>query len=389
MLKIPPKTEYVIKKLLDNGFEAYIVGGCVRDMLLGKTPNDFDVTTSAEPDDVIELFDNTVPTGIKHGTVTVIVDSIPIEVTTFRTEGNYTDCRRPDNVQFIKSLKEDLARRDFTVNAMAYNSDMGIVDYFSGRNDLTNKILRAVGNPDKRFEEDALRILRLFRFASVLDFNIDKETEIAALENAKNLKNISCERIAAELTKGVMGKNFSAIAPLISGGYLKFAGIVRCPDFKLFEILPDNPLLRLYAFLKVSCDDILETLNFLKESNLKKKYCKTMEILEEMPFEDSKTLLKEMLAISSPEILQDFILLKSALGFDTNHALTLLDEIIKNGEPYLISHLEIDGKYLKSQGISGKKIHTVLEILRKTVIKYPEKNTFEILKNEIDIILKN
>ena len=383
MLKIPQKTEYVIRKLLDNGFEAYIVGGCVRDMLLGKTPNDFDITTSAEPEEVISLFDKTVPTGIKHGTVTVIVDSEPIEITTFRTESNYTDCRRPDRVEFVKSLKEDLARRDFTVNAMAYNNTTGLMDYFGGQQDLQDKILRAVGNPDQRFKEDALRILRLFRFSSVLEFDIEPDTLSAALNNSEKLENISRERIAAELNKAVMGKNLSAIKPLIQSGNLGFIEINRSPDFKLLKQLPENQNLRLYAFLKDSSKDIIKALSELKESNNKKNYCKIMQLLDSLPFPKNKVHLKEMLAISSPDILKDWLTLKSYCGFDTLKLEKLLEEIITNNEPYLISHLKIDGEYIKNQGISGKKIRTVLQTLRQTVLASPEKNTSEILKEEI------
>ena len=191
MLFIPPNVEFVIETLQKNGYEAYVVGGCVRDMLTGKTPHDFDVTTDATPEEVIKLFEKTVPTGIKHGTVTVLIGGTPVETTTYRTEGNYKDHRRPESVSFVKSLREDLSRRDFTVNAMAYNSKDGVKDYFSGREDIEKSILRAVGDPEKRFNEDALRILRLFRFSSVLKFKPDGATLAAALKFADLLKEIS------------------------------------------------------------------------------------------------------------------------------------------------------------------------------------------------------
>ena len=148
MIKIPQKIEYIIDVLEQNGYEAYIVGGCVRDIIMGKTPHDYDITTSALPETVQGLFEKTVPTGIKHGTVTVIIDKTPIEVTTFRTDGNYKDSRHPANVNFVSSVKEDLSRRDFTVNAIAYNSSKGIVDYFGGMHDIKSSCLRAVGNPE-------------------------------------------------------------------------------------------------------------------------------------------------------------------------------------------------------------------------------------------------
>ncbi|MBR4973017.1 MAG: hypothetical protein IKY45_00970, partial [Clostridia bacterium] len=230
MLKIPPKTEYVIKKLAENGFEAYIVGGCVRDMLLGITPFDYDVTTNATPQEVINLFEKTVPTGIKHGTVTVIIKNEPIEVTTFRCESGYADNRHPESVTFVSSLKEDLARRDFTVNALAYNNDNGLKDFFGGQEDLKTRTLRAVGNPNTRFSEDALRILRLFRFAATLEFEIESNTLEAALSLSKNLSTISRERIAVELKKAIIGKNSKVLRNLILSGGLEFLNIKKCPD---------------------------------------------------------------------------------------------------------------------------------------------------------------
>ena len=386
MLKIPQKTEYVINTLLSAGFEAYIVGGCVRDMLLGKTPNDFDITTSAEPDEIIALFPKTVPTGIKHGTVTVIVDSEPIEVTTFRTEGEYTDCRRPDKVTFVKSLEEDLARRDFTVNAMAYNKKSGLMDYFSGQKDLENKVLRAVGQAELRFQEDALRILRLFRFASVLDFNIEPNTLKAALNKAENLKNISVERIAVELKKAVIGKNLKQMSPLINSGSLEFIGFKNSPDFFILQQLPLKQSLRLFAFLYFSGCDVAKTLDLLKESNENKNYCKTLTLLMQYKIPDNKTDLKQLLSFASKEMIEDWLTIKNTMGYNTAKILNLLEEIIKNNEPYLISHLKISGDYLKKIGISGKEIGTVLENLRQLVIRCPEKNNKIDLKTEINKI---
>ena len=235
MLKIPPKISIVISVLESRGHQAYIVGGCVRDMLLGKTPNDFDVTTSANPDEVMEIFEKTVPTGIKHGTVTVIIEDEPVEVTTFREEFGYSDNRRPDNVAFVKSLDKDLMRRDFTVNAMAYSERDGLKDYYCGKEDLHKKILRAVGVPEERFREDALRILRLFRFASQLEFEIEENTLSSAIKMQKGLENISRERIFSELYKTACGKNPEALKPLIESGGLEFLGIRDLPDFDLMK----------------------------------------------------------------------------------------------------------------------------------------------------------
>ena len=183
-ISIPQPASQIIKTLSAHGYEAYVVGGCVRDMLMDITPHDYEITTSASPEIILSLFEKTVPTGIKHGTVTVINSGFAAEVTTYRTDGEYSDHRRPERVTFVKSLKEDLARRDFTVNAIAYNENEGIKDFFGGREDIINKILRAVGEPKKRFCEDALRILRLFRFASVLEFTPEEATLKNALKCA-------------------------------------------------------------------------------------------------------------------------------------------------------------------------------------------------------------
>ncbi|MBO4374196.1 MAG: CCA tRNA nucleotidyltransferase [Lachnospiraceae bacterium] len=198
---LPAKVDQIIKTLKNAGFEAYAVGGCVRDLLLKRRPNDWDITTNARPDQVKALFRRTFDTGIKHGTVTVIHKGEHFEVTTYRIDGIYEDGRHPKQVVFSTSLKEDLKRRDFTINALAYNEEDGLVDEFDGRKDLDNRIIRAVGDAGERFTEDALRILRAFRFAAQLGFSIEEKTLKAAGELAGNLKNISAERINEEFTK--------------------------------------------------------------------------------------------------------------------------------------------------------------------------------------------
>jgi tRNA nucleotidyltransferase (CCA-adding enzyme) len=189
------------------------VGGCVRDFLLGKTPNDFDITTDALPEQMRQIFSDvrTVDTGIKHGTLTVIVDSVPYEVTTYRIDGEYTDNRHPDKVSFTGKLSDDLSRRDFTVNAMCYNENDGLTDIFGGKEDLKAGIIRAVGDPVLRFSEDSLRILRALRFASTLDFEIEPETSKAIFKTSALLSNVSRERIYAEWKKLISGTSASRI----------------------------------------------------------------------------------------------------------------------------------------------------------------------------------
>lgn len=200
-IQVPEKVNTIIKTLLAHGYEAYAVGGCVRDSLLGREADDWDITTSASPYEVKALFRRTVDTGIQHGTVTVLLDKEGFEVTTYRIDGEYEDGRHPKEVQFTRNLTEDLKRRDFTINAMAYNEQTGMVDIFGGVEDLNNKIIRCVGAAGERFDEDALRIMRAFRFSAQLGFSIEENTREAAAKRAENLKKISAERIRVELTK--------------------------------------------------------------------------------------------------------------------------------------------------------------------------------------------
>ena len=226
-MDMPKNVDTAINLLQSAGFEAYAVGGCVRDSLLGKTPNDWDITTSAKPEDMKSVFADfhCIDTGIKHGTVTVVIDGEPLEITTFRLDGEYEDNRHPKSVTFTSNLGADLGRRDFTVNAMAYSKMTGTVDLFGGQNDLKNGIIRCVGDPDRRFNEDALRILRALRFASALDFEIEEKTAQSLLKNRALLGNISEERISKELLKLVCGKGAKRILT-------DFAPV-------LFEILPE------------------------------------------------------------------------------------------------------------------------------------------------------
>lgn len=213
MIEIPFGASMVMKRLTDAGFQAYVVGGCVRDSLLGKTPKDWDICTSATPEKMQQVFAgcHVVETGLQHGTLTVVVDHEPYEVTTFRVDGKYTDHRHPDQVIFVQDVREDLSRRDFTVNAMAYHPDSGLVDAFHGQEDLVRQVIRCVGKAEKRFEEDALRILRALRFASVYVFSIEPETSHAAHQLKHTLRDVAAERICVELTKMLCGNGVGAI----------------------------------------------------------------------------------------------------------------------------------------------------------------------------------
>ena len=198
---MPANVRLIIDKLMERGYEAYIVGGCVRDSMLGKEPDDWDITTSAQPCEIKRVFSRTVDTGIAHGTITVLIGGTGTEVTTYRIDGEYEDNRHPTSVEFTTNIAKDLKRRDFTINAMAYNDQKGLVDLYGGMEDLSRQTIRCVGEPRARFGEDALRILRAVRFAAQLGFTIEKETCKAIQELAYTLKNISAERIQTEVVK--------------------------------------------------------------------------------------------------------------------------------------------------------------------------------------------
>lgn len=213
MLTIPAGADFILRRLMENGHDAYVVGGCVRDSLLGLPPHDWDICTSALPAQMQAVFADcrVIETGLKHGTLTVLRDHIPYEVTTFRVDGDYTDHRHPDSVSFVSSVVDDLARRDFTVNAMAWNPQKGLVDAFHGQEDLRAGVIRAVGDPQVRFTEDALRILRALRFASVYGFSIDPATAQAAHALRDTLTDVAAERIRVEFAKLLCGQGAEAL----------------------------------------------------------------------------------------------------------------------------------------------------------------------------------
>jgi tRNA nucleotidyltransferase (CCA-adding enzyme) len=222
-INLPQHVSFIIDTFHKAGYDAYAVGGCVRDTILGRSPNDWDITTNALPDNTVSLFSHTIPTGIKHGTVTVLLNKAPYEVTTYRIDGEYSDNRHPDKVEFTSSLEEDLSRRDFTINAMAYNTESGLIDPFNGLQDLENHIVRCVGNPDRRFNEDALRMIRAVRFANQLNFNIDRTTFNSINENSTLIKNVSVERIREEFVKILLcDRPSSGIIALRDSGLLQY-----------------------------------------------------------------------------------------------------------------------------------------------------------------------
>ena len=266
-IDIPVNVKYIIDKLSRAGYSAYAVGGCVRDSIMGKVPSDWDICTSSLPQQTLEALqmENIIENGMKHGTVTVRYNNENYEITTFRSDGVYDDNRHPRSVSFVGSVREDLARRDLTINALAYNDTEGIVDYFGGAEDIRNGIIRCVGDPDERYNEDGLRIMRTLRFASVLGFTIDSGTAEAVHRNAHLLKNISAERIASEFNKLLMGKNaeyvlseYSDVIAVFIPELLPMVGFeqrnphhiydVWMHTVKVISFSPESRLLRLAAF---------------------------------------------------------------------------------------------------------------------------------------------
>lgn len=381
--ELPKNIKLVLNTLIQNGHDAYIVGGCVRDLLCGKTPNDYDITTSALPDETQSLFEKTIATGLKHGTITVMIDKEPIEVTTFRTECGYNDSRHPESVNFVRKAQDDLARRDFTINAMCYNEQEGLIDLFGGREDIDNKILRTVGNAKTRFSEDALRILRLFRFAATLQFRIEKNTFDAAIQCAQLLKNISAERIFTELVKTANSNDPTAVSPLIKTNALE-KYCVTSNALSEINNLPNNSDLRTFALLYTTSSDLSKTLDAFKCSNNFKDYCKKLETLIQNGINADKTSIKKALNFADYAVVLDCLsYFQGILNSDVSHHLLLLEEVKVNTEPYKTSHLDITGNDIANLGFKGEQIGEKLEFLLDNVIKNPELNSREKLLNLI------
>lgn len=254
-IQIPEKANYIIKTIMDAGYEAYVVGGCVRDSILGRVPGDWDITTSAKPEEVKALFRRTIDTGIQHGTVTVMLDKEGFEVTTYRIDGKYEDSRHPKEVTFTPNLVEDLKRRDFTINAMAYNEESGLVDIFGGLADIENKTIRCVGNAEERFREDALRIMRAIRFSAQLGYTIEEQTRAAIRELAPTLQKISVERIQVELTKLITSPHPDTLRMAYEMGVTK----IVLPEFDKMMETPQNHPHHMYNVGEHTLKALLET----------------------------------------------------------------------------------------------------------------------------------
>ena len=278
-IKMPGKVNKIIGVLQEAGFEAYAVGGCIRDSLLGRTPNDWDITTSAKPMEVKALFSHTIDTGIQHGTVTILLDREGFEVTTYRIDGEYEDGRHPKEVSFTGSLEEDLKRRDFTINALAYNETAGLIDIFEGQKDLKDGIIRCVGNAEERFTEDALRMLRAIRFSAQLGYRIEENTLAAIHKLAGNLEKISAERIQTELLKLIVSPHPDYLRTAYECGVTK----VFFPEFDLAMETPQNHPHHCYnvgehilhSLLEIPADKVLRLTMLLHD--IAKPQCLTVD----------------------------------------------------------------------------------------------------------------
>lgn len=381
---LPQYVRDCISLLETAGFEAYCVGGAVRDMVIGRTePSDFDVATNCPPQEVMRIFRKAIPTGIEHGTVTVLMDGTPIEVTTYRVDGDYADARHPDSVKFVGNIKEDLARRDFTVNAIAYNEGCGVLDLYGGCDDIKNKILRTVGDPDRRFSEDALRIMRLFRFASQLGFSIDEDTLKSAKAKFSSLESISAERIFSELKKMLLGAQLENAAQFFKDGALESFSVPAC-DTKAISLLPRDLLLRFSALMIISGADAEKACRALKTDNALREHTKkiTNAYKRGIP-KDSADIKRGLSACCAEDYIRNLTLIGVLTNTDTAWAIKETEQIIRSKEPYLIEHLRIGGNDLKAMGLSGEEIGDALAFLQDEVIKNPLQNNKKTLKNLI------
>ena len=403
-MKIPNDVLLIMNTLAEAGYEAYAVGGCVRDSLLQREPKDWDITTDALPEAVKALFRRTVDTGIEHGTVTVMRGKTGYEVTTYRLDGAYSDGRHPDSVTFTPELREDLRRRDFTINAMACAADGTLVDLFGGQEDLEKRVVRCVGDPDERFTEDALRILRAVRFSAQLDFAIEPETWEALRRHAPNLVHVSRERILAELTKTLLSEHPERLSELGPAGILEWLPeqFAECHADRRAAALPEERSIRWTGvFAESAPETVRELLKELKSDRdtMDRAALLTREVKKPLPETAAETRI--LLSEIGPERFADLILLKKAgygLNADTGvaagignpgrtaaerirRAETLAAEILSRGDCISLKQLALTGRDLIALGVKpGAERGQKLAFLCRKVLEQPELNEKETLK---------
>lgn len=436
-IELPPAARLLIDRLEQKGFEAWIVGGCVRDCLLGRVPHDFDICTAAKPEQTIACFApefHVVKTGLQHGTVTVVVDGEPYEITTYRVDGAYSDSRHPDEVSFVTDLREDLGRRDFTINAMAYHPVRGLADYFGGAEDLATGVIRCVGDPAERFGEDALRILRALRFASTFDFAVEAQTAQAMHAGKQRLREISAERIQAELGRFLCGPGvFSQliafadvlcvpipeIAPMIGFAqrnphhqydvWTHTAASVQAirpvPALRLAMLLHDigkpssftldkRGIGHFYGHPPRSAAMAAQILRRLKFDNATAKTVETLvlhhdDVIEPNPRQVKRwlrrvgeTVFRQMLEVRRADIAAQSGLRRAEKYRRIDQAEAVLESVLAEGQCFCLGDLAVDGRDLMAAGIpQGKRIGEALDWLLAQVVD-------EALPNEREALLQ-
>ena len=431
-IQLPEKVKVVIQTLEAAGYEAYAVGGCVRDSVLGRIPADWDITTSALPEQVKELFHRTIDTGIEHGTVTVMMDKEGFEVTTYRVDGEYRDHRHPEQVNFTGELKEDLRRRDFTINAMAYNDRCGMVDAFGGIEDLKHGVIRCVGVARERFEEDALRILRAVRFAAQLGFEIEKETADAARALAGNLKDISAERIQTELVKLLVSPHPEMLRTAYELGITRvvlpeFDVMMETPQhhphhmysvgehtLKALEFTDPEKVLRLsvlfhdfgkpqtrttvdgvdhfHGHANVSAQETVRIMRRLKFDNATMDQVKRIVLYHDVRPQPDERQIRRLLHRAGEDIFpglfqvmgadilaqSEYRKIEKLVNLERVHQ--VYDEILKRKDCISLKNLQVTGKDLIAAGMKpGKKIGEILNQMLEDVLETPEHNEREYL----------
>ncbi len=411
-INLPDDVRRIIKTIEDNGYEAYAVGGCVRDSILGRNPDDWDITTSARPEQIKSFFKKTIDTGIKHGTVTVMMNHTGYEVTTYRIDGEYKDGRHPESVEFSAKLVDDLKRRDFTINAMAYNESNGFVDEFNGIEDLNNHVIRCVGNPIERFSEDALRMMRAIRFSAQLGFDIDSKTYAAIVELAPTIRQVSMERVQVELAKtimsdnpfyvkqyeqtGLLRENLSYMDEILSGKLVKNA-------MAMLKYAPKSTVLRYAAIFNMGEPDRVKAeLKALKLDNYTVDTVTKLVAYSKDTIEENEPAVreavhkygKELLAlmfeneearINTKEEIVGISLNSQRLHL--NRIKKMYEDIISRGDCISVKDLDITGNDLMEYGLSGVQIGKTLNELLHIVIENPklnEKSTLLAMIEHID-----
>ncbi len=432
-MELPDSVVSILNRLENGGFSAFVAGGAVRDIIMGKTPHDYDIATNAKPQDVKAVFRHTIDSGIKHGTVTVVENKTGYEITTFRRDGEYIDGRHPQSVSFVTNPREDCARRDFTINAMMYSPSKGILDYFGGRDDIENQIIRCVGNPEERFMEDALRMLRAIRFSAVLSFKIEDNTWRAIKKCAVLIKKVSSERILEELNKILLSENPDYIRLLHECGLLRYIipELEKCfgePQRNKYHIYdvgehimhtvkntpPDmvlrwaalmhdigkpccsstdqNGIIHFYGHHRESCRIAVDLLHRLRMNNDTIRDVSILVENHDVRVEPSQPAVKRMMSRTGEVLFEKLLLLQTADNMAKNpehfpekkqridSAHTLYKEILAERQPYLVSHLAVNGKDLIRLGYKpGREIGDTLKRLIDEVIINPQLNSRDYL----------